>query len=55
VLQRRHREVDALAVLLLVRIPVQGGGSGFDAAESIDRAGVEEHRLGEAGLPGATV
>ncbi len=49
------REVDALAPLLLIWIVVERGGARVHAAQSRDRAGVEEHRLGEARLAGATV
>ena len=44
-----------LIALLLVRVPVEDRGPGVDAPKPLDRAGVEEHRLREARLAGATV
>ena len=55
VLDRADGEVDALPALLLVGVPVERGRARLHGAEPVDRAGIEEHRLCEARLAGATV
>jgi hypothetical protein len=49
--RRRERHLPALLVL----VPVGGGRPAFDRAETVDRAGLEEHRLHQRRLPGAAV
>ena len=55
VLERADGQVDALLALLLVRVPIERRGTGINASQSLDRARIEEHRLREARLAGATV
>ena len=55
VLEGRDGEVDALPALLLLGVVVKGGRSLIHAPQAADGARVEEHGLGEAGLPRAAV
>ena len=41
--------------LSLLGVVVEGRVAALDAAEALRRAGQEEHRLGERGLPGTPV